>query len=173
MKNLRSRILKSLMVVMLVGFAPMAAQAGLIGADVNVTWYFPDDMTLFCDNGNQTVSAALEYPAGCGGFGPVSIDVQDSALVVSEPNIGFANTAFNGFLISVLTGPAITSATLDPTSTHGVASLNVTPQGLWVNFSGTSGQTAIINLTTADAPEPSTLALLGLGLAFARRKRQI
>ena len=154
--------------------SPMAANADLIGATVNQGFYFPDSSSLHCDNGNALVGAGVEYPSGCGGFGPVVTDIFDTYFTVDTGGASWASGAFNGFLLSIQDGLDFLSASYGG-GTMGVSSLSIVDGGLWVNFQGQLGGVATINFTNSAVPEPGTLALLGIGLlgmAAARRKKK-
>jgi hypothetical protein len=153
---------------------PMTANATLIGSTVNVDWYFPDSSTLHCTSGTAVVGAGVEYASGCLGFSPVSIDISDNVLAVDTGGISWSSGSFNGFLLSVLDGPSILSAVYTGGS-MGYTGLTIDAEGLWVDFAGTSpGGIAYFDLTTENVSEPTTLALLGLGLAgigFNRKRK--
>jgi hypothetical protein len=151
--------------------APTMASADLIGATVNQQFYFPDDNSLFCDNGNAVVGGGVEYASGCSGFGPVVTDVFDTYLTVDTGGAGWSTGSFNGFLLSILDGPIFVSATYGG-GTMGVTSLAIDNGNLWVNFAGQTGGVAIIDFAV---PEPGTLALFGIGLlgmGVARRRKK-
>lgn len=155
---------KTTVVAAVLSLAASGAQAGLLGADVNVSWYFPDMGTFFCDSGDAVVGGGVEYPSNCDGFAPTSIDIGDEDVVISA-TAGYSAATFNGFLLSVLSGPSIVSALVDVGGTI-LASVEVTTEGLWVNLAGSPSGTVTISFVTEDGvPEPATLALLGLGLA--------
>ena len=91
--------------------ASTTARAGLLGDTVNLQWFFPEQSTLFCDNGNQVVGAGVEYPQGCGGFSTASVDVDDTGFFVgpSDNLLTFGPSSFNGFKITNVTGPEFSS----------------------------------------------------------------
>ena len=106
------------------------------------------------------------------------IDITD-ALSTGLP---FGVAAFNGFVLDVISGPAILSASIDGSSTIIPVSANVSGGNLFINFSGVSqqrGGTARINFTTAGGgavPEPATWAMMlvgfgAMGTALRRRAR--
>ena len=76
----------------------LSAHAGLVGSTVNLKFYFPDSSTVFCDSGNAVVGAGVEFPAGCSGFSPVSIDITDFGFTVNTGGSTWAGGAFNGIV---------------------------------------------------------------------------
>lgn len=152
----------------------MVANAGLIGATVNVDFHYPDLATLYCSSGSATVSAGVEYASGCSGYSPVSIDVANSQIVIDSGGFAWASTAFNGLVMSVLSGPAILGLSYNAgLSTMGVTSYAFDPLSMTFNFSGQAAGMAVFDVATV--PEPATLGLLGVGLIgfgmVKRRKR--
>ena len=172
---MQSRFVSAIAVACLVALcllaAPTAANAGLIGSTVEVAFYYPTPGNLFCSNGSAVVSAGVEYPSGCGGFWPVAIDIADATLSVDN-SLGWSPGAFNGFLLSVPSGPAIVGATYAG-GTMGVTSLVVDSAGLWLNFDSQSGGIAYFDVSTNAVPDAgSSLLLLGMGLAGLRAWRK-
>lgn len=140
----------------------LAAQAGMLGSTVSVDFFYPDTSVLYCGNGSAVVGAGVEYPSSCSGFGPVKIDISDTQISVDTGGIGWADASFNGFHLTVLSGPAISSASYAG-GTMGVTGLTLDSGSLWVNFAGQSGGEALINVSAV--PEPETFALMCFGLA--------
>ncbi len=153
---------------------PTAANATLIGADVDVTFYYPDQASFYCSNGSATVGSGVEYASSCSGFGPVAIDISDSIMSVDTGGIGWDYSLFNGFLLTILSGPSILSASYTG-GTMAVTGLQLDSGNLWLDFSGQTGGIAYFSLETRAVPEPSTIALIGLGLVglgFINRRRR-
>jgi hypothetical protein len=153
------------------------AQAGLLGATVNVSGYYPDSDSLYLDPGDAVVSGAVEYPQGIyGSYGSVAVDITDTQLIIDD-QIGnalpFADAEFNGFILRVLSGPQIATASVDPASNFSPVEVSVIDGDLLLNFQGVSekdspGRYSIINFTTVPEPGPGLLmglGLVGLGLA--------
>ena len=150
------------------------AQAGMMGSTVNVDFFYPSTADFYCTNGSAVVTGGVEYPSSCSGFGGVIIDISDTQMSVDTGGTGWAAAAFNGFRLTVLSGPAISSASYAG-GTMGVTSLTVDSGSLWVNFAGQTGGKAFIDLgPETGVPEPGTGALLAASLltlgAIARRR---
>ena len=97
----------------------------------------------------------------------LTVDVPSPAL--------WSNDDFNGFLLSVLSGPAITGASWRSGGTMAVTSLAVTSEGLWLNFAGQRGGIATFDLSTSTSSVPdagSSLLLLSMSLAGLKAWRR-
>jgi hypothetical protein len=150
-------------------FTPVAADAGLTGDQVDVKVLFPDTATVFLDAGVTTVGPSVEYPVGSftGYNDSASVDLTNDQIIFAGGFGQFFPSAFNGFEITVLSGPLITNAVPDAASTFDPVSLSIMGNELFVNFQGVNAGvgTSIIDVTTAAStiPEPSTWAMMALG----------
>jgi hypothetical protein len=158
-----------------------AAQADLSGATVNVAAYYPNLSSLYKDGGNRVVSDVVEFPVGS--FESYNSDVQVDisanrlTLTLDENDTYFQVAPFNGFVLTLVDGSAITSAQADPSSDFipyditvlGGTQVLLNYRGVYAASLGSS----VINITTV--PEPTTFALLstallGLGVVCLRRR---
>jgi hypothetical protein len=163
--------LKITPVAVLFGVATGSAHAGLLGSTVNVSAYYPDSITIYQAGPNTTVTGAIEYPTGTfTAYNPSwQIDITDTQITISDTRgTGFPYqvASFNGWILSVLSGPSILSAVADGASQFNPVGISiVNGNQLFLNFSGVAGPasgTSIIDITTV--PEPASLVLLGLGM---------
>lgn len=169
-----------------------ASAATLLGSTVEVTARYPNVSTLYSNPGPVTVSDSLvEYPASS--FPSYNrswqVDIFGDYLTITDltsSGLPFGGgVSFNGFVLDVLSGPAIVTASIDNSSTIVPVSVFISDGDLFMNFSGVSAQsggTARINFATASGavPEPSTWAMLLLGffgiggmIRSQRRKQNI
>ncbi len=155
------------------------AHAGLIGATVDVTADYPEIGSILADGGNQIVSGAIEYPAGSfDGYGDAwQVDITDTQLILTNTAVGFpfGSADFNGFVLKIISGPAILSASVDPGSDFspiGISVVNGNEIDLNytdVTHSNSASSSSIIDITEASpVPEPSSfLVIAGAALALA------
>ena len=163
------------------GLAAAPAQAGLLGASVDVTFNAP---SLNKDYGAVTLNAtgtSFDTPYGY-------VTVSATQLVIAPPSYVTTSfsygtpTSFVGFIFTYGTGATITGDSFDATNSFtptGV--LNLFPK-IGVNLTGetiTAGNAVVLDVTgtyTAppSVPEPPTFALLATGatimLGLLRRR---
>ncbi len=150
-----------------------------MGSTVNVSAYFPDTSTVFESGGNQTVTSAIEYPTNSffqyDRF--AQIDITDTQIIIKNTlNIDapFNSASFNGWVLTVLSGPLIVSAAPDPASQFNPVGISVVNGNqLFLNFEGETqgaGTSSIIDI--AIVPEPSSILLLGFSILVRRTFRR-
>jgi hypothetical protein len=184
---MRTTFLHALVFASMLLCANAAGVAGLIGSTVDVTANFPTSTSVYDDPGAVTVSNAIEYPAGSypkyNRFWQVNLS--DNQLIL-DWTAGFAGSftsaPFNGFVMTVISGPGIMSATVDASSVFAPVSISIeNGNQLLLNYQGVSispsQNMSIIDVVTASVvPEPSTLTLMCLGIAgwagSYRRRRE-
>jgi hypothetical protein len=162
------------------------AEAGMIGSTVNVSAYYPDTSSVYTDGDNAMVSGAIEYPSGSFASYNLSweVDVTNTQIILTNAgnSVGFpfASAPFNGFIMTVISGPTLLSAIADPTSDFLPTAITVVGGNqLQLNYQGVNAGnfavlSSIINISTAGVPEPGTIALLVaglLGVACTRRTK--
>lgn len=164
------------------------AQADLLGATVDVTANYPTATSVYNDPGNKVVTNAIEYAAGSYPTynSTWQVDITGNQFVLTNATgfgFPFGVATFNGFVLKVLSGPTILSASIDGSSDFSPVSVTVlNGNEVDVNYSGVSHTpdvvTSRVNIQTAPAstPEPGSIALLiGMSISgagfLARRRR--
>lgn len=154
------------------------ASASLLGSVVGARYLSPDMSTVVTDLGASTVTTSTVF-----NFADlVSVGFTSTGVVVTDLTPGAFNmNAFNGLDLTVRQGPAITSASIDPSSTTAFSAgsvLSFTGTDLFLNLSGTcgtcvGGEKIVLDVNPGTPiPEPATLGLLAAGLAFATLRRR-
>jgi hypothetical protein len=165
----------------------LSARAQLLGSTVDVTARYPDVGSIYTDGGVAIVGPDIEYPAGSFASYNASwqVDITGNQMLVTNTDTGFdfTDASFNGFVLTVLSGPTLLSAAVDPAS--GFAPIDISLTGgnqLALNFAGVTSfsggpLTAVIDLGFATAvPEAENALMLLAGLTLlgfrvARRGR--
>jgi hypothetical protein len=153
--------------------APALAHAGLLGATVDVSARYPTDTSIFQDGGPVVVTNGVEYPTGS--FFDYNrsweVNVQDNQIIITDATstgLPYQPATFNGWVLDVISGPAITSAHTDSSSTIVPDNVYISGGNLYINLqdvTATVGGSTLVDFTTGGVPEPTTWAMVLLGFA--------
>lgn len=175
-------ILKYAFGAMLVITSLNASAVLLDGNTVTYQYYYPGLTNPYsnADNGDYVVGAGIEIANIVDRVG--TMDISDTNLYVDFSNgSSFNSGSFNGFTLSDTLGTIsdFTGLTLD-TNMVGLtlANLSFDADTIWVNWVDLAfnADTYVSIGINSSVPEPSVLALLGvglLGLTVARRRKMV
>ena len=171
MKTSRHKFSAVALAVLAAMFTASSTQATLIGSSVNVSIYYPNVSTLYFNGGNTTVSGAIEYP-NMNNYN-WEVDITGTQIVFHSilDNKSISAGSFNGWIVTILSGPTLLSATANGSSDFNPNSISIVGGNqLLVDYASLSvlaGEKSIIDIQTAAVPEPSTyLAGVLLALPF-------
>ncbi len=168
------------------------AKAGLMGYEVDVSFYYPNRPTLYQDFGKHFVNPTASWTL----FGGETTTLTNTQILYySPPAAGqYQTQPFNGYVYDFLhSGNLITGVTVDPSSTLS----GFTSKYVKLTSDGAGGQfveldlggglffgpdaSVVLDVTTSTSavPEPATLTMLGFGIAglagygWRRRKQAV
>lgn len=169
--------LAGLMVAAILGF-PGLAQAGITGDTVNVSYYYPDLATVVANAGTMVVPTQTFTLSGAGSRAQV-VRVYDSYFTYDDTTPGaYYPASFNGPVLTDLTSSPFTGVSIDASSSFAgfdLSRLTYDANHIYVNLQSLPGGGHLqVDFNTArNVPEPTTIAIFGLGLlglALSRRK---
>jgi hypothetical protein len=115
------------------------AEAGLIGDTVHVRLLAPDTSTVFDDFGTFTITGSQSFTSHDSATS-ISFFSNSQITVANLTSGAYVPVSFEGFDIQLISGPAFTSVTEDPSSSSAFATgsvLTFSASDIQLNFAGT------------------------------------
>ena len=157
----------------------LPARADFIGQQIEVNFLYPELSPVFEADGTQTITAGGVSFSSLGKVGTFVTGSEVQITNIFGQNLpSFAAADYNGIqLTEVGLSPAtITGVAIDPATNiagFGLAQVSFTANNIILNLAGLSfpsNAVFAVDLTFNDsiigAPEPSSVSLLGIGLAM-------
>ena len=148
------------------------ASATFIDSSIALGSRYPDTSAIPVDFGSAIVGPGVEFPMI---FGTVwTSDISATTIQLDQNATGnlLGPADFNGFVYVFTGASAIASVTVDSSSTLVPTSVSATSNSIFINYAGLGrvGPSSTL-LNVAFVPEPTTAALLGLGLCALASRR--
>jgi hypothetical protein len=165
------------------------AQAGLLGKQLNATYYLPDTSTIYNQASfspeNFTISTGQETIGNVENVTDLLVDFSDNTLTITLntvlTNPTWNSASFNGIIFTSLTDSLdLASAIVDPDTTlagFDNARVSFDNDQIFINWNGLSyNNGSVVKINFTSVPEPATslglLAAVGLGFLVNRKPAQ-